>query len=611
VAEEGKAKYAAEAWELIRLFSRLGRTVYGLLILLIAWVLLVKAGREMLGSKETVDGFWVPSVTRWWPPTLKWYHPSVSFLTTAGVAVFAVLWLLYSRLFSYVWAFTRHFLKPIILILAYVVPLVLLLINLPLLLVTIPLARLIRWSRRRRFRANWLAKRAEAIKDETPEQREKAWQAHLEALHQKHDKKVIEGVLTEGSWDPSYFMIADVCAGAIGRLLRGMLSHCRVGLAPITPQSYVEEFLAAKLPLQVFAQAITRIREELGELALLDRIQFIELPPSARLQQSSQASRYAWLFDADVLLWGTYKASSERVISLNLFSRFARRKKANEDDQDKYGNEYQRRFFPWEIRIDFPALSFDQDDEEEVYLVLLVAEILALQGANKRWEEGWRQMLSGHQVLDRLSLYSHGTIQEILLRVIPTALGRLGPEPLPERKPLTGRHALVDLAGQWVGSMLNVQFQPPFEDLSARKGTETTLAQLRALAEACTRLDPKSAIAHYRAGALRILTKAKKEAIQSFRQAGKIERDSFQVHEIGARVAADMTDFGLAKNEDIALAVWAAHAACAINTGSEHAIEDIRQIVDEKLPEKLYYRLLEKPEPLAISVIRDMLPARK
>src|SRR5207302_5090326 len=178
-------------------------------------------------------------------------------------------------------------------------------------------------------------------------------------MEKAHGKEVVDRVLIKGSWEPSYFIVARTCLGIVGRLLGGMLSRCRVGLAPITPQSYVEEFLAAKLPLQVFAQAITRIRGELGELALLDRIQFIELPSSARLQQFSQAVRYAWLFDTDVLLWGTYKASAERVISLNLLSHFSWRKKKDEEDED--GNEYQRRFFPWEIRIDFPALSFDQD----------------------------------------------------------------------------------------------------------------------------------------------------------------------------------------------------------------------------------------------------------
>ena len=220
-------------------------------------------------------------------------------------------------------------------------------------------------------------------------------------------------------------------------------------------------------------------------------------------------------------------------------------------------------------------------------------------------------MLSVFQALDRLSLYGRETIQEILLRVIPPALGRLGNDALPERKPITSRHALADLAGQWVGSMLNVGIGSAFEKLSRRKGTASTLAQLRALAEACARLDPKNAVVHYRVGALRILTNSKKEALQSFRQAGKLEKESFQVHEVGARVAAEMTARGLTKNEDIALAVWAAHAACAINTGDEYAITDIRTMVEQKLPDKQSYALLGKPEPLAIAVIREMLSPPK
>lgn len=609
MAEEGKAKYAAEIWELVRLFTSLGKTIYGLLLLLVGWVFLVKYSREILASRDTVEGLWLPYLAKRWPPAFGWYHPSVSFVSLAGAAFLSVAWLLYSRLVSYAWAFMRHILKPIIFVLAYVAPILLLLLNLVLLPVIIPVTYATRAFRRRRFRANWIARRIKEVPGKTAKELANAWKENLAAMEKAHGEKVVNEVLTKGSWKASYFVLFDTCMGLIGPLLGGMLSRCRVGLAPITPQSYIEEFLASKLPLQVFAQAITRIRDELGELALLDKIQFIELPPSARLHQSSQAGRYAWLFDTDVLLWGTYKASAERVISLNLLSHLSKRKKEN--DKDEFGSEYQRRFFPNEIRVNFPALSFDQDDEDEVYLVLLVAEILALQSAKARWTEGWRRAISGFEALDRLRLYGRATIQEVLLRVIPPALGRLGRDALPERKPITGRHALVDLTGQWVGSMLHTGIGSAFEELAKRKGKTSTLEQLRSLAEACVRLEPKNAVGHYRVGALRILAKSRKDALQSFRQAGKLEKESFEVHEIGARVAADMSVWDLNTNEDIALAVWAAHAACAINTGDEYAINDVRNMVEKKIPEKLFYSISGEPEPLAITVIKDLLPSPK
>jgi hypothetical protein len=90
-------------------------------------------------------------------------------------------------------------------------------------------------------------------------------------------------------------------------------------------------------------------------------------------------------------------------------------------------------------------------------------------------------------------------------------------------------------------------------------------------------------------------------------KAGTLEKESFQVHEIGARVAAEVTDSRLRRNKEIALAVWAAHAACAINTGSEYATKEIWEMVEEKLPKQLLYDFPGKPEPLAIATIREML----
>lgn len=154
---------------------------------------------------------------------------------------------------------------------------------------------------------------------------------------------------------------------------------------------------------------------------------------------------------------------------------------------------------------------------------------------------------------------------------------------------------------------MNVDRGDGFERLSKRKGTSATLHQLRMLAEACVRLDPKNAVAHYRLGALFILTDNKNGALESFMKAGTLEKESFQVHEIGARVAAEVTDSRLRRNKEIALAVWAAHAACAINTGSEYATKEIWEMVEEKLPKQLLYDFPGKPEPLAIATIREML----
>jgi hypothetical protein len=71
-----------------------------------------------------------------------------------------------------------------------------------------------------------------------------------------------------------------------------------------------------------------------------------------------------------------------------------------------------------------------------------------------------------------------------------------------------------------------------------------------------------------------------------------------------------MTDFNLNDDEDIELAVWAAHSACALNTGSEYAKTQVRESIDEKRPRRLRYLQPGAPDPVAIAVIKEMLAAQ-
>jgi hypothetical protein len=68
-----------------------------------------------------------------------------------------------------------------------------------------------------------------------------------------------------------------------------------------------------------------------------------------------------------------------------------------------------------------------------------------------------------------------------------------------------------------------------------------------------------------------------------------------------------MTNLYSNSHEDIALAVWAAHAACAINTGSEYALAEVREMLEKKLSGAFYYVAAKTSEPLAITVIKELL----
>jgi len=72
-----------------------------------------------------------------------------------------------------------------------------------------------------------------------------------------------------------------------------------------------------------------------------------------------------------------------------------------------------------------------------------------------------------------------------------------------------------------------------------------------------------------------------------------------------------ISDLNLRDDEERALAILAAHAASAINTGSEYSIAEIRKMVEEDLPEKLYWKLLKKEAPVAVRVLNEMLKSSR
>lgn len=51
MSEKSEAKYAAEAFELFRLFDRIGRSFYGLLLLEIGWLLILILAAKLTGEK--------------------------------------------------------------------------------------------------------------------------------------------------------------------------------------------------------------------------------------------------------------------------------------------------------------------------------------------------------------------------------------------------------------------------------------------------------------------------------------------------------------------------------------------------------------------------------
>ena len=598
MAEETKAKYASEAFEFLRLFQRVGHTVTGLLFLEIGWILLlILAGK--LAGEAPAPAFPVLWLTGHKFPFLGVVDKPLSRICLAGGLVILVVWIIYTRLYQYLSRPVGLVVKPILTVLLIAATLLAGVLNLLLWPVFWLVERWMLGRSMRRHKQEWLQKNTEAGKREGKEL-EAAYQKWTAAFDKEHPKATLRQMMLE-KVSVRQFSLVDWAATLSRKLLTHFYSHARIGLAPLISTSYTEDLQAAKAPLQVFATAIARLTARMGDIEALDYIQFYVLPPHFKIMANRQAAIASRLLGLDGLLWGSYAGADGQTVWLNMYRRARRIQPTRKEDE--YGSLYQARLFPARLDVDVPSVTLGQQDHRDGYIALLAAVIQIMQDRKVRRQDSWLNEF------DRLYWASSKAIDKILRHLVFEAF-RLFPE-VPAAAEAgdaipTARAQLIDIIGSWVGHQLSGKIYRSGDDLWATTGFKRFAQQLDSVIEKCTKLAPNDPAHQYRLGSIACLLGDKHRALRAFREAGKLEAQAGFIGTIGATVAAGMTldeaDRGGILEEKLALARFAAHAACAISTGDEYAVKDIREQL-----KKSTVVILRTETPVAISIVEELL----
>jgi hypothetical protein len=581
---EAEPKYATEIYALLRLFDRVGRSFAGLLILELGWVLLANQIAK-LGASPPADEERVPTPAFW-----------VLWMWAGGACVLLFGWILYSRLFHYFIRPLRHALRPVAVAITIFAGLALgtMLIPVAILLAIAESVLSRRWlanERRKQLQRRTRAGEADP---------EAAYVRYLRDLGEKHGDVLPEHRRTsDASKNGERVLLQirrnelpvrasdahDFVGSMLKKALVRLFSSARLGLAMPVSHNYTEAFNADKVPLQMFATAISRLRGKLSGIGALDYFEFYELPPHLQISSVRRARLATRIFGLDALLWGSYLGASGQKLWLNIERRTRGRPRPADDDhggddERKLDFEFQYRLFPSTLEIDVPSVTLSQEDHQQTFLVLLltVAQILQDRQARHR-AYGWDVLAQHRQSRERL-------VRALILE----AANFLG-EPSEETALPSVAQQVAETVSAWVGHQLTPK--SVVWELRASDARTAAAERLCELLERCARTLPASAETFYRWGAVcciggdlaALRHEALERALRHFARAEGLQAAALFGDYIAAQVCADVALRDAARNtgidESLSLARFAAHAAAALHMGGMRAAEGIERDMEE------------------------------
>ncbi len=593
MGEKVEAKYAAEAYELFRLFERFGRSFYGLLLAQIGWLFLLLLASKIVGDKNGPPALAFPVLT-FDSPYVAFQDVRLAVVAVMGSIIIGIGWVFYSRLHHYIVAPTMQILSWAIKWLSIPLFSLIVLLNAVLLPITWPLERLLLRLKMGRNKIRWI----DEFHSNNPQaDAEVAYKGMVDELTKKYGDKIFERLaieeipFTRDSLRKAAFI-------PLSALLERTQSYGRIGIAPLMAYSYLENFQAAKTQIQVFAVAIGKIYSVLKDISAANHMRFYDLPSHVKVRSHQEAAWVCRYFGLDVLLWGSYLDESSEMIWMNIYSRLDR--DAQKEERDKMGFQFQYSIFPNTVEVDTPALVFPQKAHRQAYVVLLVAMLQALKGRAVLHKRQW----ASFKYLDQLYLSSDDLIDKLVLDLVTDALRVLPNEPLTSEIFPSANAQLVEIAGKWVGHQFADRFGDRDDSLWDTLGQQKVAEQLYTIAEKCSLVLPERSEHFYRLGAIACMLQDTEKAIAHFKRAGELDSHSTKVHHIGAQVKAEQ-ELESKKNDELTLARFATHAACAINTGNEFSIRQIKEAME--ISSKVGLFKLRESMPVSILVIQKML----
>ena len=588
MSEKPQGKWAVEAYDFLRLFRRVGRSFFGVALLILGWTAYLLLLQKLISGSPHLQ-----YLSLRWPlsssgQVLATVPINTTTIYIAGIVVVLICWSFYSGFYQYAFALAWFITKRVIIVLLIALAVVVFIANIVLLPITWPIERLVvwRWKKQnpeklRRIEEPLLAEAASSKKPKSEETNSSPDVKKL--VVRKLEVKILEKVPVT-RW---------VLSDNYGRLFSAAFSHIysngRIGFAPLNSHSYEEDVQAAKVPLQTFNWAITRVRIQLRDFEALDWIKFSFLPSQFYVSAPGRAEFVRRIFHLDILLWGSFAADEKETMWLNIHQNLTN-KRAFGDDKV---SQKKRDLFPLFLELDAPAVSLSQSEPFEAYAVMLLVVILVLQN---RWHEREK---SWFKIFDRL-YYKTLDRKEILNKLASETFLSLTDRHLsPEQNGLPStKQLLTETVGRWVGHQLT-------ED----EPKKHIIDQLHVIGVKCTELMPTVAEHFYRLGAIECLLKNEEKSVKMF-QAKEIEKSTLDIDPIqelaNAQVALDDTDRSRSRAK-MALARFSGHAARALNLGDDRIHKEMSKVVEELKKKTLDPDILNST---AVSVVRKMIKSK-
>ena len=158
MSNKSETKYAAEAFELFRLFERFGRTFYELLLLEIGWLLTLVLAAKLTGKETSPPTLALPLLIGFEPPYISIKEVPLTSVSVVGGMIIFVGWAIYSRLHHYLVAPVSQIFRLMLKILSISIILLSGVLNIPLLIVTWPLELWLHRCAMRKEKDDWIKK---------------------------------------------------------------------------------------------------------------------------------------------------------------------------------------------------------------------------------------------------------------------------------------------------------------------------------------------------------------------------------------------------------------------------------------------------------------------
>jgi hypothetical protein len=347
-----------------------------------------------------------------------------------------------------------------------------------------------------------------------------------------------------------------------------------IAFAPLRSFSYEEDMSAAKAPAQIFSATTNHLTWCLRDLNLLDHVRFFCLPEHVAPNNRTEAAFLRWTLGLDVLLWGSYLPGSTTTMWLNIQESIPRG--GRKEKREEPGRQCEE-LFPIMFRTRHSMMTVSQSEPLHAYVLLFVSLLQALQARQDR-DGRFKSALFSSSPWDELrsSTTECAELAEILVSdVFPLATTRSCAH---DDGSLSPCRVLAEVVGGWIGHKLyEGQSDGPSGDY-----LEINKRRLCNVMKRCIQLEASIPENYYRYGALLSMLRERREAVSTFLQAKTWEDARPAGNPYLLEAIADMALEAIpGAFAEVPLALYAAHAARAINVGGDRTKKALRKTLEE------------------------------